>query len=111
MGNAVRKSKVLPIPTIRQDTLKEYLRIDEERKALGRQVRALDAEQDAIRNRLMDALRQGETIETGPLSASVEPGRRNVAWKDVVLRRLGQAVVDEETANAVPSETLKVSVR
>ena len=41
----------------------------------------------------MEALRQGEAIETGPLSASIEPAGAALR-KDVVLRRPGQAVVD-----------------
>lgn len=85
-----------------------YLLIQAERKALEKRARELQKAENEIAARLREYVEIcGEFVEDGHAVRIVEKNGR-VAWKDVVERCCGKAVVAQEIANCPKTESLVV---
>jgi hypothetical protein len=88
-------SEAKPV-VIAQDTLTHY-------KALLQRIEALRAESDQIATEIGASLRSGAVIEPGLLRAFLKTNeRRNVSWKAVVERELGEGYAKRVLASTKP---------
>ena len=91
--------------TISQFQLARYV-------ALQNQIEALKEEQQELTEELTGALSHGARIEPGTHTARLAYyQRRNISWKDVVIRFKGAEFADAILATAEPTNYTKLIVR
>ena len=91
--------------TISQFQLARYV-------ALLNQIEALKEEQQELKEELTGALSHGVQIEPGTHTARLSCyERRNVSWKDVVIRSKGAEFADSILATTEPTNYTKLIVR
>jgi hypothetical protein len=89
---------------ISQKDLAEVIRLRQSIEVMGKTLKDLEA-------RTMAALEAGAGVEPGMLRAAIKMfERRNVSWKDVVLRECGEAFVTRVLAATKPDQYSKLEV-
>jgi len=80
--------------------------------SLSNQIEALKAEQSELERQLIASLSNGAEVEPGNHTAQLKTSeRRNVAWKDVVIRLKGSGYVSRILSCTKPKTFLKLVVR
>jgi len=79
---------------------------------LANQIDALKAEQSALEHQLIMAIGSGAEVEPGSHTAQLKTTqRRNVSWKNVVIRLKGSGYVNQVLSHTKPKTFLKLVVR
>jgi len=88
---------------VKQQELKGIEKLRRNIAQMKKDLEALEIEERLFEDTLIGRIEKGEKQERGPLHAGVEtklvPER--VSWKEVVAKRCGPRVVDEELGNRV----------
>lgn len=90
---------------ITQKTLAEFA-------TLRNEVERLKREYEVMKDRLIDELQAGATVQKGERYAEItEVERRSVAWKEVVIRLKSQGYAEKVLAATKPTTYFKLVVR
>jgi hypothetical protein len=109
MPNA--QAKVKPIKEIKQAELSIYLYNKGIVDALKRRLDEATKELEGLGEAILVKVEGGWLQEQGHLIASINvTERRNVQWKAVVFRRLGEQIIKDETEACQPTQYKKVVV-
>ena len=96
---------------ILQDQIEELVKVDELRKSLAREARALDDSARGLKAELLSRLKQGAQVEKGDYAVEVAYKAGRVSWKEAFIRECGTEKVEECVANEPETEFLEVIVR
>ena len=90
---------------ITQKTLAHYA-------TLVNQIETLNAEMKELKGDLVDSLKEGVKVETGPRIAKLTAvEKRSVSWKEVVIRELGKVYAGRVLAATKPFTFFKLVVK
>ena len=91
--------------TVTQFDLKRHV-------SLSNQIEILKREHSLLEQKLITSLSSGAEVEPGAHTAQLKTNqRRNVAWKDVVIRLKGSGYVSQVLSHTKPKTFLKLVVR
>ncbi len=92
-------------PTVTQFDLKRHV-------SLSNQINALKQELSELEQTLLTSLSGGAEVEPGSHTAQLKTTqRRNVSWKNVVIRLKGSGYVSQVLSHTKPKTFLKLVVR
>jgi hypothetical protein len=88
---------------VKQQELKGIEKLRRNIAQMKKDLELLEIEERLNEGALIDRIEKGEKQERGPLHAGVETKHvaERVSWKEVVAKRCGPRVVDEELASRV----------
>jgi len=90
---------------ITQKTLAHY-------STLINQIESLNAEMKELKDDLVDSLKEGVKVESGPRIAKLTAvEKRSVSWKEIVIRELGKVYAGRVLAATKPFTFFKLVVK
>ena len=98
----------MPRYVITQRALKQYYEAREARLNFEASQRANSVLEDKLKDTIMNALLLNESIQPGPLSASLTNGPRRPSWKNHFLHYCGSAEAEKIILATPPSIELRV---
>lgn len=99
-------------PRIKRERIEEYLRLEEERKSLERQARALGAQADLIEIEFVDLVREhggkARELQSCGYRLCLRDKRGQPAWKTEFVARLGSEAAEEVNQAAPVKEVFQL---